>query len=103
MSIAPKVAQGNVVDIETGEVIPTPLPVRDEVIHSMLQDLMRKNEAGKISALICVLIDDGGDTSYDYSYPVNMPPALYIGGLAVAQAEILRSVRSVTPSSKDGV
>lgn len=92
----------NVIDIETGESIPVPMPARDEVIHAMLTDLMKKNDAGKIAALICVLINDIGDTSYDCTYPANMPPALYVGGLAVAQAEILRTVRSSAPSSKGG-
>lgn len=100
MSLA--ASPSNVIDIETGDAIPVPLPVRDEVIHAMLQDLMRKNEAGRVSALICVLIDDLGDTSYDCSYPANMPPSSYIGALEITKTEIMRTVRSMAPSQKDG-
>lgn len=94
--------KSNVVDIETGDEIPTPPPVRDEVIHAMLEDLMRKNECGHISALICVMLDDLGDTSYDISYPANMPPAVYIGALEITKNEILRTVRSMAPVKNGG-
>lgn len=95
-------APSNVIDIDSGEPLPVPLPVRDEVIHQMLEDLIRKNEAGRISALICVLIDDIGDTSYDASYPAHMPPSSYIGALEITKMEILRTVRSTAPSRLDG-
>ena len=94
--------QSNVIDLETGEAIPTPLPVRDEVIHAMLEDLMRKNECGRISALVCVMIDDLGDTSYDLSYPVHMAPAIYVGALEITKQEILRTVRTIVPSNRGG-
>lgn len=94
--------ESNVVDIETGERIDAPPAVRDEVVHQMLEDLMRKNETGRISALICVLIDDLGDTSYDCSYPAHMPPSLYVGALEIAKNEILRTVRSIAPPMKGG-
>lgn len=99
----PEAVDSNVIDLETGEAIPTPLPVRDEVIHQMLEDLMRKNDAGRISALVCTIVDDLGDTTYDSVYPAHMPPAIYIGALEITKLEILRTVRSMTPSRRDGV
>ena len=91
---------GNVIDIETGEPVPVPEQTRDETIHAILESLMNKNEQGRISALICVIIDELGDTSYDASYPEHMPPASYVGALEITKTEILRTVRSMVPSSR---
>lgn len=96
------VDESNVIDLETGEAIPTPLPVRDEVIHKMLEDLMRKNDCGRISAMVVVMIDDLGDSSYDATYPMHMPPSAYIGALEIAKMEIMRTVRSMASPQKGG-